>query len=185
MEFRCCDSTFKSEGEFKKHLGSRRRHYNVDSANISIEVQKGTIMNVLTSPRLLFGLMGNIVLSQEIGCQRPGYLMSGENVISVKVEEPFLEAGMIGYRINLQDQKVQYDISFKTSNLPGRSNITALVKMIVDIGRIGRIMPGQVIKALSNNVITPGKLIREFIEPAMKALEKLSESGRKEEVEAQ
>ncbi|MEM0373088.1 MAG: hypothetical protein QXL96_08670 [Ignisphaera sp.] len=169
MTYQCCDEKFEDEKKFKKHIRSRNWHKVSYSNTFKLNMNRTQLINILRNPKILFGI-GNVIVP--LGERAILYLpfdkiekvglgtIFKRSIVGI-LEGPRLNFDMIEYRFT--SSNLIYDLSFRVKRVnEEQSELLILSTMSINIGLLGRLMPGQVIKALGK-IITPQLLVDEYL----------------------
>ncbi|QIW24468.1 hypothetical protein EWF20_10105 [Sulfolobus sp. S-194] len=167
MVYECCGEKFEVEKEFKKHIRSRYWHRINYSTNAKVLLNRDEVFNIIKNPKLIFGISNLIIpidgkkaiLYLPFKRIRTGTIL--KRAIIGDLEGPKLDFDMLEYKFN--SDKLIYDISFRLKRLnEDQTEVYILSSMSVNIGILGRILPGEVIKALQN-IVTPEILVEKLV----------------------
>lgn len=166
MPYSCCDLTFDTEKKFKKHIRSRNWHRLNYADVVKIKMKNELLHNIIKSPNLLFGITNLItpvqnkaILYLPFTNDRLGVVF--KRSIVGKLEGPKIELGGIRYRFS--SPNLIYDLELHVKKINEEySELSILASMMVNIGFLGRLFPGQVMKSLQK-MITPQILVDKIV----------------------
>lgn len=158
--YRCCDKEFQDEKSFKKHIKSVKHHHLTSSDSFKISLPKDYISSIIDNKESAIRLLGFLPYEDKVIIP----LRLSRNVIGsvlkrsliAKVEGPYYDSGLINYKIDAGD--IKYKISFRQARLGESLRLTIIVTFEAELNFLGSILPGAVIKSLSN-IIMPDDVI--------------------------
>lgn len=158
MVYECDGQTFRTEKEFKRHIRSRSWHRLNASDVIKLKTKSDILYNVVRNPQLLFGVtnlitpLGNKgILILPFSKDKVGSVL--KRSIAGRLEGPTFELG--GIRYKFESPNLIYDFEFHIKRINEEfSEVSVLSSMSVNIGIAGRLLPGEVMKALQK-MVTP------------------------------
>jgi len=162
MAYGCCDLTFDTEKEFKKHIRSRNWHRLNYADVVKIRMKDELLYRIIKNPNLLFGITNLFTPVQDkailyLPFIKEGYGLVLKRSIVGKLEGPKIELGGVRYRFYSPD--LIYDLDFRIKKINEENyDLSILASMMVNIGFLGRLFPGQVMKSLQK-MITPQILV--------------------------
>lgn len=174
--YKCCDRQFEDEKSFKKHISSSYKHFLTSSDTIRLNIPKSYAESIVTDKEKLSRILGlsyfgdYVILplpSNEIRKKPLGGIL--KRSLLMKLEGPTFDAGLINYMLSAKN--IKYKLSFRLTGLGESSRLTIITTFEAEIGYLGKLFPGLVIRSLSN-LISPDNLITRITNflPAEKAL---------------
>ena len=165
MTYTCCDEHFNTEKEFKKHISSRNWHRLNYADVIKVKMKNEALYAIIKNPNLLFGITNLITPVQDkailylpFSKDKTGTVL--KRSIVGKLEGPKLEIGGIKYRFS--SSNLIYDFEFHVKRINEEySELSVLTSMMVNIGLLGRLLPGEVIKSLQK-MVTPQLIVEKL-----------------------
>ncbi|ADX83776.1 hypothetical protein [Saccharolobus islandicus] len=173
MVYACCESTFETERDFKKHIRSRNWHKINHSDSLNLRIRNDILYNILRSPNLLFGISNVIVPMRDkailylpLSKDKMGLVL--KRSIVGKLEGPKLNIDLIEYKFTAD--KLIYNFGFKIKKInEENSQLVILSSMMVNIGFLGRLLPSAVIKELQK-MITPQVFVDKYLSKNISSL---------------
>jgi len=165
MPYICCDVPYESEKEFKKHLRTKHWHWFNYADIIKVKMKSESLYNIIKNPNLLFGITNLITLVQDkailylpFSKDKTGVVLK-RSVIG-KLDGPKLEIDGIKYRFS--SPNLIFDLEFRVKRINEEySELSLLVSVTANIGLLGRLLPGEVIKSLPR-MVTPQFIVEKI-----------------------
>ncbi|AAK42063.1 hypothetical protein SULI_13695 [Saccharolobus solfataricus] len=173
MAYRCCETTFETERDFKKHIRSKYWHRINHSDSLNLRIRNDVLYNILRNPKLLFGISNVIVPIQDkaivylpLSKDKTGLVL--KRSIVGKLEGPKLNIDLIEYKFT--SDKLIYNFGFKVRKInEENSQLVILSSMMVNIGILGRLLPSAVIKELQK-MVTPQVFVDKYLSKNISSL---------------
>ncbi|QGR19563.1 hypothetical protein [Stygiolobus azoricus] len=164
--YECCNRTFETLNEFKKHIKSRRVHSLTKSNVIDINLPRSIVYSIISKRDFFMRLLNLASLDNNdkylLLLPTKKYVVGStlKRSLAVRVEGPKSDKGLPTYVIYAGN--LIYKISFKVDSIAeSKTRVSLISTFEADIGRLGTLLPSVVIRKLSN-LPSPGKILEEF-----------------------
>jgi len=164
--YECCNTTFETLNEFKKHIKSRRTHSLTKSNVIDINLPRSIVYSMISNRDFFMRMLNLASLDNKdkflllIPTKKDVLGSTFKRSLAVRVEGPKSDKGLPTYVIYAGN--LIYKISFKVDSLgESKTRVSLISTFEADIGRLGTLLPSVIIKKLGILPL-PGKILEEF-----------------------